>query len=99
LQAPLSLIGVTAAIACRVIRDMITTITVATMPTVGAVVIVAPVAVVTVVTVVMVRAVAMEGAAVMMAMAATAGPTIDEPAGVDLGLRNAAAGAGVSAIA
>jgi hypothetical protein len=96
LQAPLSLIGVTAAIACRVIRDMITTITVATMPTVGAVVIVAPVAVVTVV---MVRAVAMEGAAVMMAMAATAGPTIDEPAGVDLGLRNAAAGAGVSAIA
>ncbi len=73
MQAPLSLIGVMAAIARRVIRDMIATITVAATSTTGAVVIAAAA-----VTVVTVRAVAMVGAAVMMAMAATAGPTIDE---------------------
>jgi hypothetical protein len=54
LQAPLSLIGVMAAIARRVIRDMIATITVATTSTMGAVVIAAAA-----ITVVTVRAVAM----------------------------------------
>ena len=73
MQAPLSLIGVMAAIARRVIRDMIATITVATTPTMGAVVIAAAA-----VTAVTVRAAAMVPAAVMRAMAATAGPTIDE---------------------
>jgi HAMP domain-containing protein len=66
-----------AAIARRVIRDMIATTTVATTPTAGAMVIAAtPAAAVTVVTV---RA-AMVGAAAMMAMAATARPTVDGPA-------------------
>lgn len=73
LAGSIELIGVMAAIARRVIRDMIATITVATTSTMGAVVIAAAA-----VTVVTVRAVAMVGAAVMMAMAATAGPTIDE---------------------
>ena len=67
-----------AAIAHRVIRDMIMTTTVATTPTAGAVVIAGAV-----VTVVTVRA-AMVGAAGMVAIAATAGPT------ADIGLRDPA---------